>query len=329
MKIKKASTVKIIILFFTCLAFISCNQSKEAETKIPSDTDSKTTFSYRLNNEPKLFLKYWENMSNEEYAKVSELLLKEKLISKITFEPFIEVKKNYFYFETSNMFNPIIIPTFVDNKLSKIELLFQSKPTFNSLYKSYMKKYNLPTLDSICTLTDCYKENNPKYKTNKTDKEKRTDEFNEVPVDNTTFLTSKIKVDRQDYEEDYYYKILPNNFKVEKENVLILFRQSKITKLISQQNSEFVGGKTFKDYIYSLDDKRYREISMGSLSQLNSKTRTVLEYYTFNYIITYISKNKLSEMQKKSNDEMRKFDSKIDNQKMENDKVSKQNYDNI
>lgn len=326
----KTLVINLTIFLFSLFLIISCNQKNEksVEKKL-TVVDSISLFSYKLKNEPKLFLSYWDNMSSADYDRVSEYLLQNKIIRKITHEPFIEVASNYFYFETPSLFDPIIIPTFIDDKLCRVELFFQAKQSFNSLYKSYSEKYNLPILDSVCALVNCYKENNPKYKNNKTDLEKRVDEFNEAPVDTSNFLTSKTQITKVEYEKDYYYKIIPKNLNVNKNNNLILFEQTKVTKLLSYRNSELIGGSEFKEYIYSLDSTGLRQLGENSPNQLNSKTRTVLEYYIFHYRITYISEKKQRDFQKKNADEIRKYNEKKNIERESIEKVEKRNYDDI
>lgn len=294
MRNRKIIIYKLIFIILIFTQFFACKQ----ENKIKKNKETKVTNEFQINlqNKPKLFLKYWENMSNEQFLKVSELLINEKTIKKIDFEPFIDVKENYFELVTSGFLNPIIIPNFVNNKLISIKLYFQSHKTFDSFYELYKKKYHLRNLDSICTLTNVYIEKNPDYKYYKTEKEKETDEFNEVEEDNSDFVIGKIQLNKNKYSKDYYPKIIPENFKTKKNNIVIDFNQFKITKKIDYTTGEIFGGKHFTTYKYSLDfNNKFITDSGVFVSKEKSKNRVVLEYYILEYEITYKSEKMIQD----------------------------------
>ncbi len=100
----RVACISIIILF----ALLSCkNVEKTDESKVPIvEIDS---FDYKLENEPKIFLKYWSGMTLKEYLKVSELLVKEGKITQ-------ENLKEYYNLGTLKVeIEPFSIPNEGDN----------------------------------------------------------------------------------------------------------------------------------------------------------------------------------------------------------------------
>lgn len=143
---------KISVLLIFCFPQISCEtKSKKIENKkIVITNNNDLIFKKNLNDKPKLFLKFWSNMSKNDFYKVVEILVKDKTMVNQSFI-------NLYYIVNDNckvQLNPI----FENQTLKEIEL-----SNITCLYPLYGEKYNLPPLKKKNYTDFAYLENNPEY----------------------------------------------------------------------------------------------------------------------------------------------------------------------
>lgn len=98
---------KSLMFIIASLSLLACKKESENVTT-ENDVESFfkiDSFNYKLKNNPKYFLKFWENMTQEEYSKVKDILINEGKINsyglyfnageeQIKFEPIIDSKNN-------------------------------------------------------------------------------------------------------------------------------------------------------------------------------------------------------------------------------------------
>jgi len=134
-KLFKTNVLQIILIFtFIGSILFSCNKlvnKKEAE-KLDILKTKQIEFEKKFENEPKLFLSFWDGMSEEEYKKVVNILIKENIL------------KGEYPLEMLNINNCpylTISANFENDSLREIKI-----PLTNCLYSIYNEKYNLPNL---------------------------------------------------------------------------------------------------------------------------------------------------------------------------------------
>lgn len=74
--------LKLLSILFVIFTFLSCNEIKKSDPVILKSIEITETFEYKLNNEPKIFLKFWSGMNLEEYFKVCQILEDEGSLKK-------------------------------------------------------------------------------------------------------------------------------------------------------------------------------------------------------------------------------------------------------
>lgn len=157
----KTTSLKNIALIVLLITMFSCKQnSAEIKTEeLITTTDSTETFEYKLKNEPKFFLKFWENMTEEEYHKVINVLQTDGKINGFG---------KYIVGQESVKIEPI-----KNNKNDKIIgiALYDFQENFYNLLRD---KYELQPLVTENLYFDSYIEENPCYlETNCQDRLKR------------------------------------------------------------------------------------------------------------------------------------------------------------
>jgi hypothetical protein len=133
-----------LVLFYLSLGLlISCKEMNTNHSEKKSIKDEKA-FEDKLNNNPKLFSKFWADMSKADFNKVVSILKKERKIkqSYVTDSLFYDLNHYTMYLDSY----------FKNGKLKKINL-FRSLITASiseeqelTPYKIYREKYNLPRL---------------------------------------------------------------------------------------------------------------------------------------------------------------------------------------
>jgi hypothetical protein len=131
------TNIKTFYLILLSL-LISCNQVNDKKsTNVDSD---KKEFESKLKNEPKLFSKFWVDMSKKDFNKVVSILRKEEKIEQGNDSLFYKIDGYTTHLESS----------FKKNKLKKIILQSPLLPIYFSEkfspYNIYKEKYKLPFL---------------------------------------------------------------------------------------------------------------------------------------------------------------------------------------
>lgn len=159
LKIKRKVIVNIIISLFV---FTSCN-SKVAEPMVEEIVKSnENSFEYKLQHEPKIFLKYWAGMTNKEYKKVSEVLIKEGVLKPT--KNWQDASTGIYLYVTGNTDLEIYRFSFVEDYRSSFRNIhgYADSKYENDVvdgimlrgfddtnYESFREKYNLPKAEYV------------------------------------------------------------------------------------------------------------------------------------------------------------------------------------
>lgn len=163
---------KSLIYAIASLSILACkkesnNVTIENEVKPNTEIDS---FGYKLKNNPKYFLKFWDNMTQEEYTRVKDILISEGKISNYNLE--------YITGNELVKFEPIIDSN--NNNVIGIGLYGFSENFYNLL----KDKYKLDPLSTEKIIAKSYIEYNPCYlKVDCEDKLKRGEFIKDVNED--------------------------------------------------------------------------------------------------------------------------------------------------
>ncbi len=300
------------------LSILACKKESnivtiENEVKPNTEIDS---FGYKLKNNPKLFLKYWEGMTFSDYIKVSDLLTKRGVLEKYN------GIYNYSYIVDDCEVS--LEPIFKNDILKGIKLA----RNIECIYPLFEKKYNLPKMVLKSNLIAYYRENNPKYKPESMYFDGVTNtNLPEVFIDKSSKLQpNKIqKLDTSNKElintREEFYK---DEFIVKNKDVVICFKQEKPIE------------ENFKIYTYSLNESEEMAGYMKNINPLesfkdngnnelkfvecNSKTRIVSEMSKNFMSITYFTKKEylLQESEKKKKLILEINKKNLENQKRKN-----------
>ncbi len=202
------------------LSIIACKKESENVTT-ENDVESFVkidSFDYKLKNKPKYFLKFWGNMTQEDYSRVKDILISEGKINYLNqyvtgdelvkFEPIIDSKNN----------NVIGIG------------LFDFSENFYNLLK---EKYNLDPLGTEKMIAKCYIERNPCYlKVDCDDKYKRGEFIKDTNEDEICELLGE-NFDKDKEEKGLIYTLI---------NRTVLYVPSVERKIITKTANLLVGG---------------------------------------------------------------------------------------
>ncbi|MBP6756475.1 MAG: hypothetical protein KA210_10015 [Bacteroidia bacterium] len=309
---------KSLMFIIASLSILACKKESnivtiENEVKPNTEIDS---FGYKLKNNPKLFLKYWEGMTFSDYIKVSDLLTKRGVLEKYN------GIYNYSYIVDDCEVS--LEPIFKNDILKGIKLA----RNIECIYPLFEKKYNLPKMVLKSNLIAYYRENNPKYKPESMYFDGVTNtNLPEVFIDKSSKLQpNKIqKLDTSNKElintREEFYK---DEFIVKNKDVVICFKQEKPIE------------ENFKIYTYSLNESEEMAGYMKNINPLesfkdngnnelkfvecNSKTRIVSEMSKNFMSITYFTKKEylLQESEKKKKLILEINKKNLENQKRKN-----------
>lgn len=185
-----------ILLSLLLLLLLSCNKNEKIES--PStfvDTLAVNSFEYKYKNEPKYFLKFWKNITIEDFYSIKAQMKKDGIIDlsndRYGTKYDIKIGKSIINFE------PILEKDIVIGiRLPEIS---------EEIYNLYTEKYNLPKLVEISTVGICYKERNPCFhKEDCPDFLKIGNDISEVPLSEVEQYTNFNK-------KEYIVKGLPED----------------------------------------------------------------------------------------------------------------------
>jgi hypothetical protein len=78
----KIKHLEVFILVFVVVSLVACKQTSHKEKKVNKENNITQidSFEYKLKNEPKLFLEFWNGMSAEDFEKVANILTKQGVL---------------------------------------------------------------------------------------------------------------------------------------------------------------------------------------------------------------------------------------------------------
>lgn len=280
--------MRILLIFI--FIFISCNKKENIEnSKTEGDTLNFKSFDYKYKNEPKYFLKFWNNMTKEDFNNAKNLMKKEGLIdlSYDKYGIFYDIKIG------DDLIN--LTPVFEKNVIIGIKIPDVSE----NVYSLFAKKYNLPKLVKKSSIGVCYKESNPCFLKN------QCNEFLNISNDIREVSLNEVKknTNLNDDLENYYIKILPQD------DIEVINEKSNI----ELRNSSTLGGLSLigklKDIKHDLNNSKfYYQNDGGLFESLNysksrkSECRYIITKNKYTIDITYYPNDyfaKQSNMQKK------------------------------
>lgn len=205
---------KIFIALSFIFILFSCNSKENKATQNNNEVNSRNLkLANNLANKPKLFLKFWRNMSAQEFDTVVKILIGEKVLEQESYSTI--------YYLTPKCKSELK-PIFVNDSLKQLELL-----NGICLYDIFKEKYNLPDLLEKRLVERRYIEKNLEfnpaisYITDKGEK-KLPDCF----IDKSSYSINgaqNLPIEENGLKE----KILPNSpLIIKKSNCVVIFEQS-------------------------------------------------------------------------------------------------------
>lgn len=293
---KKAFIYLLLILFFGCKekernSYPNHYKNEVINTDSLKSTSNKDEFKNKLNNEPKIFLKFWTNMTEKEYSTVIDILNKEGKL------------KGNNYVSSEGLFQ--IEPIKRIDKIIGIRLSYVN----NNLYKLYKEKYNLPPLKYKFNISEIYTEENPAYLKSKITSEDilkkgkkiNTLSYNELLRNSYYCLRELPPQDiinnppQLEYPSALVSLSLSNEFKIESDNSDIWIHEE--TEGNDDTMSAF-GNENEQDYSYQKPLFLYKKINsyedvndFCDYDIVNSPQRIVIKYFHRNIKIDYYSKD--------------------------------------
>ena len=203
-----------IIAFFGVLLF-GCN-TKENNSSLENNNETSVKYpnlSNDLKDKPKLFLKFWKNMTKQEFDTVSKILVNEKILE-------LENYASLYYLTPKCRVK--LNPTFENDSLQGIEL-----SNANCLYELYKEKYNLPEFSERAIVQRRYIDKNPEYNPSMSYiSDKGEVKLPECFIDKSSYSVSgkqTLPIDESEAKE----KVLPKSpIVIKKDDNVIIFRQT-------------------------------------------------------------------------------------------------------
>mgnify|MGYP007011068777 CR=1 FL=1 len=197
-------------------AFIlfSCNSKENNTTENNDEINSRNLkLANDLANKPKIFLKFWRNMSVQEFDTVVKILISEKVLEQKSYRAI--------YYLTPKCKSELK-PIFVNDSLKQLELL-----NGICLYDIFKEKYNLPDLLEKRLVERRYIEKNLEYNpvmSYMTDKGEK--KLPNCFIDKSSYSINgeqNLPIEENGLKE----KILPNSpLIIKKANCVIIFKQN-------------------------------------------------------------------------------------------------------
>lgn len=294
-------SIKVLFTFLLILLlFNSCKNEKVNNPEIEKSINQpQNDFDYKLRNEPKIFLKYWSEMTKDEASKVNDILINEGVIKQKPLD-------DGFTYYIDNYTVTMEFNYDLSNRLESISL----KSNIDDIYPLYQKKYKLPNLVDCNTLIEYYLDNNNEYNPIYMYKKVGSDK-NEFPIpnallDKSSFVKSRIyydiknKKNNSNYITNKYYK---DDLIVDKDSVIIAFTQE-----FDKETNEFCSYSLEKNKEAMAAQQNINGDGFGTLHypgtgitdliiMQNSKTITCRKYKVLKKSIKYMSKEKYKEKQ--------------------------------
>jgi hypothetical protein len=287
--------MRILLIF--AFVFLSCNNRENFENSTSEvDTLKLNSFDYKYKNEPKYFLKFWNNMTKEDYYQAKKLMKKEGLI-------------DFSHDEYGNLYDIKIGDDIINFTpvLEKNLIIGVSISDVNeNIYNLFMKKYNLPKLVNESTIGVCYKESNPCFLKND------CNDFLNIGNDISIVSLNEVKKQTNLNEEleEYNTKVLPEDYieiKNEKSNIILrnnlsLRGISLIGKLKTVKHDLNTSSFYYPNNNELFESLNYRKDKKSQIRYVVTKNKNSIEitYYPNDYF-TKEKKKKNTETLKENN----------------------------
>jgi hypothetical protein len=273
---------KIIYLILTILIFISCRDKSDLNENYAT-TESPTTkknhefidLSDKIQNREKLFLKFWEGMSEAEFDTVAEILVAEKIVS--------GKRYNSLRYNVENV-NINLSPIFKDDHLEAIKLSEAER-----IYPALAEKYNLPTLLEKNIGGESYIENNPDYIPALSFQNSRKQNI-QLPYffnENTTSYNNGHKVTTDNIEN-----VLPESPLVIRKGNVVIYIDQKITMSKIPITTHSLDNDSQVNLYFAQNDNTLDYFDKEKIISTKSKYRTISYYNEIYLNIWYKSKSK-------------------------------------
>jgi hypothetical protein len=283
----------LLIFIFICT---SCNKKENFEnSQIEVDTLTLKSFDYKYKNEPKYFLKFWKNMTIEDFNQAKILMKKEGLIdlSYDKYGNFYDIKIG----DDLINFTPVVEKNVIIGiSLSDIN---------ENIYNLFMKKYNLPKLVNNSTIGVCYKESNPCFL------KSQCDDFFNISNDIRQVSLSEVKRNTNLIKdlERYNAKILPEDYiEIKNENANIILRNKQGSGSISLLGKlrAVRHDLSTSNFYYPKNNELFE--SLNYREDKKSQIRYVVTKNNYSIEITYYHDDYFAMQNKKNNNEKLKED---------------------
>jgi hypothetical protein len=283
--------LNFIALSLIASILLSCKDVQNLEVNHEEVNHEEYTFEYKFNNKPKIFLKFWEGMYENEVYRVIDSLVADGV--------FERRYNSIDYFYIMGEQNVDVVFNY-DEKKMLYSISFDSN--INDIYPIYQKKYNLPDLVHTNLLYGCYIESNLDY--NPIYTYKKDDVIYNIPrilIEEKSLEYKRITLDINNSEYNSAYKALKfykDEFIVEKDSSVILFKQEfKNSRYPFRIYSLWDNDKAMDvlDRINGYDPNNFtvifnETIKTDELLKSNSTHVTVYDSYDLYKSITYLSK---------------------------------------
>jgi hypothetical protein len=322
--------LKILILIFV-LHFLSGCDKKQKNNRVQEQTiedtrnkdstnDPKLFFEKNLKEKPKLFLKFWSDMTFDEYKKVVEILIDENVLTGIkSYSPYSSGTDVYTYYSdikfiASDKCYLNLYGHFDKDKLKNIKI-----SGIECIYDLYKEKYNLPPLKYKLLIENEYIENNPNYQPKffYEDDNNKLVKLPDAFYDRSSKLEKgRVYKNKSTISKAKTFMLEKSPLVIEKDGVVIIFEHFK---------------NDYKTERYSLEESEslnnYFKTDEGSITKnwmnnklrfiyTNSVLRTVSVGSTYSIKVTYMSTNEY-------NKELNKID-KIKKDSLEKEEKKKE-----
>ncbi|MEY8847284.1 hypothetical protein AB9K26_00590 [Psychroserpens sp. XS_ASV72] len=300
---------KIFIIILILPFLQSCKNEKKNDItpKINNTqfktTISKSTFEEKLKKEPKLFLKFWSGMTENEFQKVVNILNEEKVLlgnyNNIS-NPIRFLVREHCYSEMYARFDNSKEPKLVSIKLYNLA-------TFpNCLYDLYREKYGLPLLLQKTETDYEYVENNPNYapKMSYTDENNKLVFLNDAFNDKSSFIKNNERIEKETFLPSRPTYILPENpIVINKDSLVIVIDQVKYEDKSYSYNLE--QSQALRNYQSSIfNDSFNKWLDESKFIETNSKLRTVSLKSIYSINATYMSVSEYDKRKQERNDQI-------------------------
>jgi len=293
--------MKIYLLLIIATLSTSCKNETVKENTPPTEVVEET-FAEKLISKPKLFLKYWEDMSISEFYEVTAILKEEKVID---YEILIET-----YYIT-DLCRIKYTSNFVDGKLKSMSLV----KNINCVYPLYQKKYNLPNLVKQDFVYESYIDNNTDYEPVIMYKKIGEDRLFQIPnalIDKTPQLKRRVYFDENNRYKSIGDKFYRDYFIIDNDSIVIEFSQTVTEDMYPSRTYSLYEEEDAMSAMNNINGVGFGVINNSGtgitdeIIMKNSRTMKVTSKYSLEQSITYMSKKEYAKIKDLKDSEIKK-----------------------